>query len=143
MKAINTNIPFLLAVVSVCALIATITLISLNPPTPAFGSVGYGNEYHSTTTAPAFFPAEKTLMTTPGSLGSVVITGAGAGVINIYDATTSNVALRTNQAPTSTILLASFPTSAAVGTYTFDLQYYSGLYISIVGTMPTTTITYR
>ncbi len=79
----------------------------------------------------------------PATLGSVVITGAAAGVINIYDATTSNVNLRTGNVPTSTILKATFPASAAAGTYTFDTTVTNGLYVSILGTMPTTTITYR
>lgn len=79
-----------------------------------------------------------------GSFGSIIITGANTGVINIYNATTTNVSLRTGNTPTSTILLTSIPANAATGTYTFDAQYTVGLYLDLVsGVMPTSTITYR
>lgn len=79
-----------------------------------------------------------------GSFGSVVITGANTGVVNIYDATTTDVTKRTNNRATSTILLASFPASTVAGTYTFDAVYTDGLFVELnSGTMPTSTITYR
>ena len=110
---------------------------------PTLGSVDYGGEYQGTTTSTGRFPTTVTLKTGNGALGSVVITGAAAGVINIYDATTSNVLARTGNTPTSTIYLASIPASAAAGTYTFDRVFFTGLVVDIAGTMPTTTITYR
>lgn len=79
-----------------------------------------------------------------GSFGSIIITGANTGVLNIYNATTTNVNLRTGNTPTSTILLASIPANTVAGTYTFDAQYTVGLYLDLVsGVMPTSTITYR
>lgn len=111
--------------------------------TQPLGSVSASSEYHATTTSTGRFTAQTSITTTGGALGSVIITGAATGVINLYDATTTNVALRTGQKATSTILVATFPASTAAGTYTFDEILYDGLFIDIIGTMPTTTITYR
>lgn len=113
----------------------------------SFGSVGVGSSYQATTSSTGRFtvPANLTSSTTAanGTLGSIVITGAAAGVINIYDATTTNINLRTGQTATSSILIASFPASTAAGTYTLDENFYTGLIYDVVGTMPTTTVTYR
>ena len=107
------------------------------------GSVSRSSEYHATTTSSVRFQPETLLLTGNGTLGSVVITGAAAGVMNLYDATTSNIDLRTNNLATTSIYVASFPASAAAGTYTFDRILIRGLYVSIIGTMPTSTITWR
>lgn len=111
------------------------------------GSVARGGEYQATTTNN--FTAGGSLAessTTAGTLGSVVITGANTGTINIYDATTSNTTLRSTTVSTSSLLVASFGASTAAGTYTFDKVLFNGLYVSVVagvGTVPSTTITYR
>lgn len=113
------------------------------------GSVNQANEYLATSTAAstvygATITGDTLIKTGQGALGSVVITGANTGVINFYNATTTNVSARTGNTATSTILLASIPASAAAGTYTFDVFYTTGLYVDIEsGNMPTTTITYR
>lgn len=115
----------------------------------ADASVVTGSEYYATTTAASAvygstISASRAIKNGYGSIGSVVITGAAAGVINIYDATTTDVSKRTGNTATSSILLVSLPASLAAGTYTFDLTFNSGLYVDlIVGTMPTSTITYR
>ncbi len=110
-------------------------------PNQSFGSVGQGGSYHSTTTR-AFngtaMANGQLLQLGPGDLGSVVITGAGTGIINIYDATSTI----TNR-QTGTTTLATFPASTAAGTYTFDAQYYNGLVIEVSGSVATSTITYR
>lgn len=111
------------------------------------GSVSQASEYIATSTAAntvygATITGDTLIQTGPGTLGSVVITGANTGIINFYNATTTDATQRTTA--TSTILLASIPASAAAGTYTFDVRYFDGLYVDIVGgNMPTTTITYR
>ena len=111
------------------------------------GSVSVTDEYQATTTSTGTFAAIQTLTstTTPkqGTLGSVIITGAAAGQIVITDATTSNITQRSADQSTSTIRLADIPVSAAAGTYTFDIVYKRGLVVSVIGTMPTTTITFR
>lgn len=105
------------------------------------GSVERGHEYQATTTsAGRFNSGPTTLCTTGGVLGSVVITGAAAGVINFFNATTSHTGGR---AASSSILLASIPASAAAMTHTYDAVAPIGLLVDIAGTMPTTTITYR
>lgn len=115
----------------------------------AIGSVAVSNEYTATSTAAnsvygATITGDKLVRTGSGSLGQVVITGANTGVLNIYDATTTSVLLRTGQVATSTILIASFPASAAAGTYTFDAVFNTGLLLDLEsGNMATTTILYR
>lgn len=119
----------------------------LYPRGTTVGSVAAGgNEYQATSTAPnsvygAFTSGARLLKTGQGALGSVIITGAGAGVLNFYDATTTVISQRITS--TSTVLIASIPASAAAGTYTFDAEFTDGLIVDIQGTMPTTTITYR
>ncbi len=107
------------------------------------GSVDQGSEYHSTTTSTGRFTVPYTLQTGNGALGSVVITGAATGVINIYDATTTNSSLRSSDQASSSILLATFPASTAANTYTFDALFYRGLIYDVVGVQPTTTVTWR
>lgn len=106
------------------------------------------SDYIATSTAAnslyGAFTTGRRLKPGAGSFGSIVITGANTGIVNIYNATTTNINLRTGNKATSTILIASIPASTAAGTYVFDASYTDGLYIDLVsGSMPTTTITYR
>ena len=116
---------------------------------PALGATIQGNDYIATSTAPngvfgARTAASLTLTTGGGSLGNVIITGANTGVLNFYDATTTNINLRTGQTATSSILLFSVPASAVAGEFVIDAQFTTGLtYDLFGGIMPTTTITYR
>lgn len=105
-------------------------------------SVPVTNEYFSTTTY-ALSVAERTLRTGQGSLAQVTITGDNTGLITFYNATTSNVNLRTGQKATSTITIADFPASTPEGTYTFDAQYTDGLLVVTSGAPATSTITWR
>lgn len=79
----------------------------------------------------------------PSTLGSVVMTGDGAGTLKIYNATTTNADIRTITATTSLPLLASFPASVDDGTYIFDIWATIGIIYEYVGVVGTTTITYR
>ena len=133
--------------IAVLALLAVLYLLSIKTPL-AEGSIIQSQEYSATSTgASAFFGSQtaSTLVRSgPGALGSVIIEGAAAGVVNIYDATTTDKNRRTNNTATSSILLVSLPASLAAGTYTFDIGYNTGLLIDLyAGTMPTSTITYR
>lgn len=114
------------------------------------GSTALQNAYQSTTTgsgtgynlAPAVVTLADTGLGSPCVLGSIIPTVTAAGIITVYDATTSNVSLRAGA--TSTLrVLASFAASPTVGVYTFDSQCYKGLLFTSVGTQGTTTITYR
>lgn len=138
------------AVVTLAVLIAAVLLVLLTQNNKiAQGSTIQGQEYMATTTAANVLygntiTGSQLLKSGYGSLGSVVITGANTGVFNFYDATTTNVSLRTGNKATSTILIASIPASMAAGTYTFDAQYGQGLYLDVLqGSMPTSTITFR
>ena len=114
-----------------------------------FGSVSVTNEYQATTTAAgtaygSTITGDSLVKRGLGTFGSLVITGAATGVINFYDATTTNVNSRTGNKATSTIHIASIPASLAAGTYVFDHEFTDGLFLDLdSGTMPTTTITYR
>lgn len=131
----------------VTAFVAAFAILTYNTQT-AFGSVSVTDEYIATSTAAntlyGAFTTGRLIRTGTGSLGTVVITGANTGVINFYNATTSNVLARTGNKASSTILMASIPASAAAGDYVFDALYTDGLLVTLEsGSMPTTTITYR
>jgi hypothetical protein len=111
---------------------------------------GLGSDYNATSTGSSvLFGAQATtggkiIKSRGGTLGSIVITGANTGVINFYDATTTNILNRTGNTSTSSILIASFPASTAAGTYTLDVTFNTSLLMELYsGTVPTTTITYR
>jgi len=117
-------------------------------------SVGVGNSYVSTSTdstwdfAGGVIGNEKNLLgtttTQQGILGSIVITTSTPAPLTIYDATTTNIALRNNVA-TSTLVLANMGVSVAAGTYTFDVRYKNGLiavYSPSLG-VASSTITFR
>jgi hypothetical protein len=108
-----------------------------------------GNEpYVATSTAQntvyGAFSADRLIKTGWGTLGSVTISGANTGVVNFYNATTTDVTKRTGNIATSSLLIASLPASLAAGTYDFNAVFTTGLYIDLdTGIMPTTTVTYK
>ena len=137
-------------ILAVAFLLLAVTIaMLLQQPREALGSIRVGDEYMATSTAAsavygATVTGSRVIKTGTGSIGSYVITGANTGVINFYDATTTNVNLRTGQPATSTILIANFPASVAAGTYTLDVEYKTALYIDLIsGNMATGTITYH
>lgn len=139
------NINLSAVILGIFALLSVITIsTTVHQPNVALGAVARGNDYQATSTNNITgSPAEAVLQNVPGTLGTVNITGSNSGVMNLFDATTSNVNLRTGQPASSTILLASFPTGAATGTYSFDRSFYNGLYLSVTSNAPTSTITFR
>jgi len=142
----NTNkitVPSILIALGIILMGMMIVLSFMGQVQKADASTPRYAEYQSTTTSTTNTAVESLILTGPNTLGSVVITTAAAGTINIYDATTSNVLLRTGNVASSTILKASFANSAAVGTYTFDTLNTTGLLLEVTGTIPTSTITYR
>lgn len=111
-------------------------------------SIQGGENYATTTAASGATYAKPTywlIKGGPGSFSQVVQLKAGTagGDIALYDATTTNVSLRTGQLATSSIFIASIPTDLAVGTYTFDANFRWGLLAVTTGTVGTTTILYR
>lgn len=123
------------------------------PTEEPLSSVPMANEYHSTSTGinGKAWEMINTLDTGNGAFGSVVITTAGTGKVTFYDATTSNAYLRPISANASTTtssidVLATFGTTATIGTYVFDVIYQKGILMVWEGTkalLGTTTITYR
>ena len=115
--------------------------------TRVMGSVNdSSNGYEATSTREAFNGVAivatganpKVLSLGFGTLGSVVITGAAAGTYNFYDATST-----VQHSDYATTTIASIPVSAAAGTYTFDAKYTRGLVLEIIGTVGTSTITWK
>jgi len=144
-------------VLSVALLLAVIGVLGIvwQQPWKAGASVAVGNQYQSTTTptmtdltnlCPPVYRVGMASSTT-GILGSVVVTSQNVGDLQIYDATTSNSTLRAVSA-SSTLLLADFSrktvgATTTSGTYTFDLEFKSGLLVDYIGSFSTSTITYR
>lgn len=75
----------------------------------------------------------------PGAFCGLTITGAAVGQVNFFDATTTDVTKRTGNKATSSILIATFPASAAAGTYQFDANVNDGVLYEVIGTAPTST----
>ena len=154
-KIIITVLATLLAVGTVSAATFSIDevkelVMGDTPVEFSLGSVTVGNEYMATTTVPGISAVLPT-STSPfqikkgyGALGSYIVLEAGtaAGEINIYDATTTNPALRNNTATTS-IHILSMPTDLTAGTYVFDIGFNDGLVADWTGTIGTTTFTFR
>lgn len=142
----------LLASIIAFGLVATVLIVSIlnQRPDKVRGSVIQGSEYHSTSTKNAYTGATgvadlAVLQDVPGTLGSVVITGAGTSPFCLFDATTTNKNFRNGKA-TSTI--ACFASATAVGTYTYDVIFYDGLILDydilgVTGSLATSTITWR
>lgn len=133
----NKSTKILLAIV-----VGILIWIGIGQP-KKFGSVSQSSEYFATSTKNGVVGttalANGAILTTgPGTLGSIVITGANTGVINFYDATST---LTNSQTGTTT--LVAIPASLAAGTYTLDVQFSRGLVYEVIGTAPTSTITWR
>ena len=129
--------------VVVVLIIATVSFLIFEDKEPSFGGVTVGNEYTATSTIHGAIVGTQLVREGWGSLGSVVITGAGASAFTFYDATSTNFS--TSPKTTTTALLATIPASLAAGTYTFDITYTDGLlvYYDTVDTHVTSTITFR
>jgi hypothetical protein len=126
---------------SVCAFVVVVLIVVSLSKSTKVGSVAVGNEYHATTTysktgVPTFNRSQVLIGNTQGTLGSVVITGAVAGVLRLQDATSST--------DVSSTTITTFPASTAVGTYVFDSIVTRGLIVETTADLiPTTTITFR
>lgn len=120
-------------------------------PFLAGASVQTGESYYSTTTP---FAGQingtsgvvllKAYSPSGGILGSIIVTGGPkSGSFSLYDATTSDVNLRTGNKATSSIFLADIPAGTATTTYVFDTTFTTGLLLVTSGSVPTTTITWK
>jgi hypothetical protein len=128
--------------------VIVVAFVLFSPSSPvSVGSIAPGDAYQATTTSTGRFASGITnLCSVGGAVGSVVVTGAAAGQINLYNATTSATSGTTGRAAsvsTSSIWAINIPVSAAAGTYVFDEIFDTGIVLEVLGTIPTTTITYR
>ena len=132
--------------------------VLLQKPWQAYGSVTVGNEYVATSTGTqAVFPNYRNAFrtdfrpgyatTTPGTLGSVVITNPGVSRFCLHDATSTATNADATFGPTGTTTIACFGSSAAVGTYTFDVAVRKGVLVEYLSAdtvgWASTTITWR
>jgi hypothetical protein len=107
---------------------------------PSLGSLAM---YNSTTTNPgdAGLTDSLALKEGWGTLRYVNITIAGTGYMEFYDATTSDISKRASDKASTSILMAHFPGSPTVGTYTFNTSFNDGLLLHLgSGSISTTTI---
>lgn len=104
--------------------------------------VNRGNERHSTTTSEISASRISQLSSQAGGLGYVTFTQSNTVGWTIWNATTSNINLRTGNKATSTLILADFPASMAVGTYQFDSIATDGIIVDMKAGMGTSTITH-
>lgn len=144
----SVSVKYSLAGIITAMIITALFFSFYNQTHVALGSTIQGNDYQATTTAGSSvygsITGSKLIKTGYGSLGTVVITGANTGIVNIYDATTTDITKRTGNTATATILIASLPASLTTGDYVFDTALSWGLYVDLVsGIMPTTTIAFR
>lgn len=125
--------------ISIVAILAGFLIATYIGDKPT-GSVGISGEYRARalrTSAGTAITTGTVINTEEGTLGSVVITGAGTGIFHLLDADGTNPG-------SGTTTLVSFPASVAAGVYTFDVQFKHGLTIEIPsGTIATGTITHR
>jgi hypothetical protein len=145
---------FISSGIVVAIIAALVFFLAINTrPSTVIGSVAQTEEYsrvniaasaaYGATTTPNSNGTTGGIKVGTGAFGSVIIEGAVAGTLNFYDATTTDVTRRTGNKATSTILLASLPSSLVAGTYVFDEAIQTGLFVEILGTAPTTTVTFR
>lgn len=119
----------------------------VNKPKPAennLSGVNVGSECLATTTD-QLGGTLPLLNAKAATLCSVIITKAGTATLDIYNATTTNVNLRTGQIATSSLLrLATFPASPTVGAYPYEVRANTGI-IAVWGTgsVSSTTISTR
>jgi len=115
----------------------------------ALGNVEIGGELVATTTGiGAGYPeAVKTFTPTAtpvsGMLGSIFFTVPTISRVQVYDATTTNVSLRTGNIASSSLLLADFPAGTGTSTIPLNIRFRYGLTVVFNGTVSTSTITFR
>ena len=143
------NYKNILAITLLIGVLGVFSLV-LQRPWDAVGSVAVGNEYLSTTTPTVadltnLCPARAGMASsTTGVLSGVDITNYGTGSLQIYDATTSAITLRSADQATSTLLLWGMINGMATSSHPdLDIEFKRGLFIDTSGTVGTSTITYR
>jgi hypothetical protein len=107
------------------------------------GSVVDGQAYTATSTKDQLgnsISDYKVLKSSGGVYGAFVITGANAGIVFVYDATTTDATQRTN---TATTTIASYPTNLVAGEYPCECSFGYGLLIDYGSGIATGTISWK
>jgi len=117
-------------------LVALLGLLGVTVVAPTLGGVPQGQAYQATTTTSSYANTKAIVKTQSGVLGSVIITGTSATVVELRNATSS-----TDVASTT---IATIAASAGTGTYVFDSSFDRGLVVNFIGSFAGNyTITYR
>lgn len=118
------------------ALIGLFALFGVTLGANNFGSISDGGAYTATTTSSVYADKKVTIKSGNGILGSVIITGTSATVVELRNATSS-----TDVASTT---IVTFAASAGTNTYTFDSTFNRGLVANFIGSFAGNyTITYK
>jgi hypothetical protein len=86
------------------------------------GSVAIGTSYQATTTIPTTVAGTYLIKSGSGVLGSIVVASSSSSIFSVKDANITGAA-------TSTMVILKG--AIGEGTYTFDMNFYNGLYITI------------
>ena len=133
-------------ILALTLLIAVVGVFSLlqTRPWQVLGNVS-PNEVLSGTTTPQVANRTSLCGTTAmtGTLGSVIVVGVGTGSLKLYDATTTNINLRSGNIATSTIHLFDLPVGYGTSTIPFNREFKRGLIVEYGTGAASTTITYR
>jgi len=125
----------------------TIFFLIQQEPRVATGNVDPFSVLDSTTTPQVADLANLCSDTTgrpiSGVFGSVHVLTSGTGSMVFYDATTTNVNLRTGNRATSTLILAEYREGFATTSNAFNSRFNHGLLIDYSAGVATSTITYR
>jgi hypothetical protein len=126
----------LLLAALVLGIFATIlAIVSVNTKPQNAGSVTSEYNYKNITSSNASATVPVKVKAGFGTLGSVVVNTTHATIVRVYDSAS---------ATTTGTLIASFPASAVVGTYTFDVAVQSGIVLDVpAGFAGNYTVTYR
>ena len=116
-------------------------------------STPIGGEYHSTTTgagggftgsvARIGYDFSNSNAKISGTLGSVYVAAPTTGIIEFYNATTTNINLRTGNIASTTLLMAVLPAGTGTSTIPLDISFTNGLIMVFKGTVSSTTVTHR
>lgn len=130
-----------------------VTLYNNNKTQIVQAGVDRGSEYIATTTgqgggftggvARVAYDLGDPNATIAGTLGSIYFATVTTAPVDIYDATTTDITLRTGNLATTSLLLASFPSGTGTSTVALDVRYRYGVIAVFKGTVSSTTITTR
>jgi hypothetical protein len=133
----------------VIAIFATASAIFSMNSSKALGSVAVGNENLATTTGAGggFTGSVAGIVSNSAgvslTLSQIYIAAPTVGIIEIYDATTTDVNARSGNIASSTLLKAVIPAGTGTSSIPYDIRLNYGLQVVFKGTNSSTTVMYR